>query len=134
MSIRPKRCLTFGLLWTVLMGPVPAQPGPAPEGTWQESETYGGTVRGTWIFNPATQTFRARWQNGSDAILRLEQYDSDRIVVSRVDSSGPTAGLRVRYEGQRVESGFVGQVTWFWQDQARRGSWSLRPPLETRRP
>ena len=117
------------ILTLSVFGSVWADP---PAGVWDESESYGGAIRGTWNFSPATRSFQARWNNGSDAILRLEHYDENQIVITRVESSGPSSGLNVRYEGQRCNGGYSGQVTWMWQDQARRGTWSVQLPKPER--
>lgn len=123
------KCIAFMLFLTA--SAVADSP---PAGLWQEQENYAGVVRGNWTFNPTTRTFQARWSNGSEAQLRLEELDANHIVITRVDSTGPCAGLRVRYEGQPAEQGYSGQVTWYWSDQARRGTWSVRLPEEARKP
>ncbi len=61
-------------------------------------------------------------------MLRLESFDAQHIVITRLDSTGPTAGLHVRYQGVRTSDGYAGDVTWCWLDQARRGTWSVRLP------
>ena len=116
------------LFWALIVSTALAD---LPAGSWKATENFGGKVEGTWIFNPATRSFQARWRNGSDAILQLQSYDGQQIVITRRDASGPTAGLNVRYEGRATAQGFAGQVLWTWADQARRGTWSVQlPPPE----
>lgn len=105
-----------------------AAPLAPPAGTWQSTENYAGPLRANWLYQPATRTFQASWQNGTRALLCLDEFDERHVVISRYDTSGPTAGLRVRYEGLRTASGYSGQVTWLWLDQARRGTWSVTLP------
>lgn len=119
-----KSLLVFLLLLT---GLAVAEP---PAGLWLEEERHGGLVRGKWTYLPAARVFRAIWSNGSEAELRLEQYDDNHIVITRADTNGPCAGLRARYEGTRSDRGYSGQVTWTWLDQARRGTWSVTLPPE----
>jgi len=111
----------FLLCWLLSGAAAWAEP---PAGVWEETETYGAALRGSWNFSPATRTFQARWDNGSNALLRLEQYDDRHIVITRADSNG----LNARYEGVRGPQGYTGQVTWTWLDQARRGTWSVQFP------
>ena len=115
------------LALALLAGPALAEP---PAGSWQATENFEGEVLSNWNFYPATQTFQARWSNGNEAVLHLDSYDQEHIVITRVDSTGPTAGLRVRYEGRRSPQGYSGQVLWCWLDQARRGSWSVKLPVD----
>ena len=120
------------LFWALLLSAAFAD---LPAGTWKASENFGGKVEGTWRYNPATRSFQAHWRNGSDAVLQLQSYDGNRIVITRTDASGPTAGLNVRYEGTATSDGFAGQVLWTWSDQARRGTWSVQlPPPERKAP
>ncbi len=117
-------------LFLLMMVPVLAAALTPPAGTWQSLESYAGPMRSNWVFQPTTRTFQASWSNGNSAVLKLDAFDEQHIVVSRVDSTGPTAGLRVRYEGVRTAAGYSGQVTWCWLDQARRGNWTLQLPPE----
>lgn len=123
-----KTALIWGLLISAALADLPA-------GTWKASENFGGKVEGTWLYNPATRSFQARWRNGSEAVLRLQSYDGNRIVITRTEATGPTAGLNVRYEGTASGDGFTGQVLWTWADQARRGTWSVQlPPPQRKSP
>lgn len=105
-----------------------------PSGLWKVRENYAGPTDATWRFLPATRTFEARGRAG-DALLRLESFDGNHIVITRQETTGPTAGLNVRYEGFKTADGFAGQVIWSWQDQARRGTWSATlPPTQPVKP
>lgn len=101
-----------------------------PAGEWKVTERFEVPIQGNWIYQPATQTFQARWKNGSTAQLKLERFEPDSIVITRYDGSGPTAGLRVRYEGRRQGPEVKGTVLWSWSDQVRRGTWSAVLPAE----
>ncbi len=101
-----------------------------PAGVWNAIESFGGPIYSRWTFQPATGSFQARWNNGNQATLKLEAFDPQRIVVTRYDANGPTAGLRVRYEGLRSENGYKGDVTWYWQGRPQRGQWSIEMPPE----
>ncbi|MBT9584020.1 hypothetical protein IV102_11830 [bacterium] len=101
-----------------------------PAGEWKVTERFEVPMQGTWMHQPATQTFQARWKNGSAATLRLERFEPESVVITRYDDSGPTAGLRVRYEGRRQGPSVQGTVLWSWSDQVRRGTWSAVLPAE----
>lgn len=101
-----------------------------PAGVWNAVELFSGPIYSRWTFQPATRTFQARWNNGNQANLILEAFDQEKIVITRHDANGPTAGLRVRYEGLRNGDGYKGDVTWYWQGQPQRGQWSIQMPAE----
>lgn len=101
-----------------------------PAGIYTCIEFQGGPIRSNWTYQPDTRSFLARWPNGNQATLKVEIFEEQHIVVTRCDASGPTAGLRVRYEGLRQGAGYTGSVLWCWQDQAQRGNWTLQLPAE----
>lgn len=105
-----------------------------PTGIYTSLESNGGPIRSQWTYQPETRSFLARWPNGNQATLKVEVFEAERIVVTRCEASGPNAGLRVRYEGQRQGEGYSGSVLWCWQEQAQRGHWSLQLPAEVTRP
>lgn len=117
------------LCWFLLaLGAHAAEPSALPAGVWSVSETSGATIRGSWAFLPATSSFEAHWLNGTSARLRLEAWDGTRLRITRLDTLGPTAGLRTVYEGQRSGSWVEGTVTWYWPGGSRRGLWTARLP------
>jgi len=108
-----------------------AQPAPSlPEGMWSVSETSGSIVQGHWHYRSGSQLLQARWQNGTQAVLRLDAWDGQRIQISRLDASGPTTGLRAVYSGVRQGSLIQGQVHWYWPGGHRQGKWTVQLPSE----
>jgi hypothetical protein len=71
------------------------------------------------VNNCATWTFlgsqgNGKWPSGAEASLIVENPDPDNIVIRRADSSGPTAGLTVRYTGRRHGDHIGGEFTSSW--------------------
>lgn len=87
-------------------------------------ESNTGTVCGVWTLSGDT-AYDAEWQQGSRAVLRIERFDEDTVVLIRRDtpnstSAGMTAVYRGRVDGDAVASG---QVTWTIQGQTFSGTW-----------
>jgi len=81
-------------------------------GTWFECE---GQHCGQWVWNEQAQEFDAVWSGGVKATIKIKQYNGSKVVLSRVDQDGVSAGLTATYEGSINGDKAEGTVTWFWQ-------------------
>ena len=88
----------------------------------RECETYTSEICGTWTLEG--DHFNADWDNGATATIKVEKWDTTGVVLTRYDSTGSSAGLSARYEGQlngnTIENGVV---TWTWNDNTWSGTW-----------
>lgn len=119
--------------WTCFTGavaaPVTAPTPPPITGTdrlgqvWDECETYGAQICGTWTRQGAGDAWQARWSNGATAQLTITATPAGEVTVTRADTGSP---LRARYVG-RFDAAFTtitGTVDW-WGDALgpRSGTW-----------
>lgn len=81
-------------------------------GTWQQCETWERQICGTWTWDATKQQFNASWGSVAVAVLKLEQFDQNQVVLSRFDPSDPVNGMRARYVGKRNGNVITGTVTW----------------------
>jgi hypothetical protein len=81
-------------------------------GTWSECE---GQHCGQWVWNDQAQEFDAVWTGGAKGTIKVKQNDGSRVVLSRVDQDGVSAGLTANYEGTITGNTIEGTVTWYWQ-------------------
>lgn len=87
-------------------------------------ETNTATVCGTWTLSGDT-AYDAEWQQGSRAVIRIERFTEDTVVLVRQDKPGSTsAGMTAVYRG-RVDGDVVasGEVTWTIDGQTFSGTW-----------
>ena len=66
-----------------------------------------------WVFNGAEGTATSP-ANPAGSRITIERFDSDSIVVRRVDEAGPTAGLTALYTGTVHGTHMVGTVQRSW--------------------
>jgi hypothetical protein len=106
----------------------PLTPASSISGTWFECE---GQHCGQWIWNQQAQQFDAVWSGGAKGTIKVKQNDGSKVVLSRVDQDGVSAGLTANYEGTITGNKIEGTVTWFWQifdgGQAQ-GTWKATIP------
>ncbi len=95
---------------------------------FRECETSGTeTICGTWVVQG--NTINARWENGAAAVLTIERWDSDGVVITRYDPEGASAGLSAHYEGKLDAYNNIvdGRVTWDWKGSSWSGTWDAEP-------
>ena len=68
-----------------------------------------------WVFN-GTEGTASSPANPAGSRVTIERFDSDSIVVRRVDEAGPTAGLTALYTGTVHGTHMSGTVQWSWPD------------------
>lgn len=95
---------------------------------WKIRETGDRAATATWTWDKKKKRFRGRWSDGSVGYLYARRGDKGHITLSRYDPSGPTAGLRARYEGALTGSTFHGTVEYTWNNKVTRGSWQAYRP------
>jgi hypothetical protein len=88
-----------------------------------ECETYTSEICGTWTLEG--DHFNAKWENGATAILKVQNWDANQVVLNRYDSEGASSGLSARYEG-KINGNTIedGSVTWTWQGSTWSGTWN----------
>ncbi|HET7234628.1 MAG TPA: hypothetical protein VFJ16_31740 [Longimicrobium sp.] len=88
-----------------------------------QCERYAVEVCGTWTLQPGG-TYRARWNDGATATIRVMELSDTRMVASRVDDD-PRRRTAV-YEGSVADRSLVssGSVGWTTGRESRVGSWS----------
>ena len=67
----------------------------------------------TWVFNGVEGTATSP-ANPAGSRVTIEKFDSDAIVVRRVDDAGPTAGLTAVYTGTVNGTHMIGTVQRSW--------------------
>ena len=70
-----------------------------------------------WTFN-GTEGTASSPASLSGSHLTIEKFDSDSIVVRRVDMGGPTTGLAAVYTGSVRGTYISGTVQWYWPDHS----------------
>lgn len=87
-------------------------------------ETNTGTVCGTWTLRGDT-AYDAEWQQGASAVIRIERFTEDTVVLVRTDKPNSTsAGMTAVYRGRvRRDAVVDGQVTWTLQGRTFSGTW-----------
>jgi hypothetical protein len=73
----------------------------------------GAQMDTTWTFN-GTAGSAASAANPSGSRLTIDKFDSDAIVVERVDDAGPTPGLTATYTGTVHGTQIAGTVQYSW--------------------
>jgi hypothetical protein len=66
-----------------------------------------------WTLN-GTEGTATSPDNQSGSRITIEKFDSDSIVVRRVDDSGPTSGMTSIYTGAVHGTNIIGTVNWTW--------------------
>lgn len=90
----------------------------------QETESSSaGTYFGTLV-SSGDGEYSARWSNGALATFRVTYFDGRRIVLSRYDYAGASAGLVGTYEGIMVGNTVQGQTTWTLRGSTWNGTFS----------
>jgi len=69
----------------------------------------------SWSFNGTAGTITSP-TDATGAQLTIESMDGEKIVIHRVDSSGPTAGRSGTYTGTIQGSHINGTVEWVWPE------------------
>jgi len=111
----------------------------APKVISMEEHNSKGSFTGTWTWDG--EVYQAKWSNGATAILNLEKYDRNSIVITRHDTAGPSKGLNARYEARvgptepsddgTVRSIVDGTASWtFANGRNITGTWSGRLSLK----
>jgi hypothetical protein len=77
-----------------------------------------------WTWDRQNKRFEGRWNNGSRGHIRLKELDKNKVVFTRVDPAGRTAGLKARYVGTFQGKTIKGTVHWTYKGQTARGTWS----------
>src|SRR5215203_923897 len=75
-------------------------------------EGTGQMTCGTWTFTGIEGT--GRWSNGAAANLTIQQFDPNRVIIRRTDTSGNSVGLTAIYIGQQHGQRVEGKVKWTW--------------------
>jgi hypothetical protein len=78
---------------------------------------------GEWSWNG--REYEGHWENGIVATLRVQHLAADGILITRVDSAGPSPGLTATYtgtlDGDRVSDG---KVVWVFKGRSYTGTWT----------
>jgi hypothetical protein len=82
---------------------VAAAPQPAYPPSMQVCE-QGGCA--TWVWDGAH--YNANWSNGAISILTVVKWDSDAVIISRLDPAGASAGNIATYTGRIVGPNAIG--------------------------
>lgn len=90
----------------------------------RECESYQGTVCGTWTLRG--NQFHAEWTNGAKAVLTVEKFDNDQIIITRSDTeSSASRGFTARYTGKLSGNQIVeGIVSWTHNGRTWSGTWT----------
>ncbi len=92
-----------------------------PGDVLNECETSTSTICGK--FTREGNSFKAEWANGAKATLSIERFDST-VILNRYDQEGASTGLSARYVGERTGNRIEGDVTWTWNEQSWKGTWT----------
>lgn len=88
----------------------------------EQCETFTEQVCGTWTLRP-DGTYRAEWDDGATATIRVNEFSGTHIWATRVDNDprGVTADYAASVADGRVVGG---SVWWAGNRGARTGNWS----------
>lgn len=94
----------------------------------RQCETYNSTISGDWVWDSTSQCYKAKWENTAESDILVEKYTRSKIVFTRNDKAGQSAGLTARYEGSWDvgKQEFSGIVTWTWNGTKWKGTWRAR--------
>jgi hypothetical protein len=101
------RTLLAGLLGALMSGAVAAEQ-PLPVRILESEQS----VIGEWVFSG--RTGKAVWANGVAAELTIEQYDAERVIIRRRDTTAITHDLTAVYTGKLQGAHVSGQVVYTW--------------------
>ena len=73
------------------------------------TECEGGSACSTWAFLGSQGN--GQWPSGETADLSVQHFDADSVIIRRVDSNGPSAGLTAVYRGTRHGDRVAGKFT-----------------------
>ena len=90
---------------------------------WRVTETGNRTYIADWSYDKDHKRFQGRWTNGSEAVLKVKKLDQKRIVLTRTDKEGMTAGLTARYVGRESGNLVKGTVEWTFNGETTHGTW-----------
>jgi hypothetical protein len=77
----------------------------------------------TWKWNG--KQFDGRWPNGRVGQMTVERFDSDGVVITRVDQTGASPGLTATYMGKLHGDGTIqGTAVWVLNGKSVRGTWT----------
>ena len=127
------------LLWVVVLpaavtsaqtpekSPVPQVQIPSVLMECEESQCAGGKSESTWTFHGSIG--QAGWSDGAIAVLVVERFDADGIVIQRIDlptstSYGLTAVYQGTLHGKRIEGTVARSWTGHWDGQQPSAKWS----------
>jgi hypothetical protein len=93
-------------------------------GVINECESYGGTVCGTWTLRGSQ--LDANWSNGAKAVLTIEKFDNEQVIITRTDTSASfSRGFSARYTGKLAGNSITdGKVTWNDGGRTWSGTWT----------
>ena len=89
----------------------------------ETESSISGTFYGTLVSDGAGG-YSARWGNGALATFRVTYFDGRRIILSRYDYAGASAGLRGTYDGIVVGNTIRGRTTWTHKGSTWNGTFS----------
>lgn len=109
---------------------IPTQPPPPPPppvtipNVMKECEGVGAMACGTWTRQG--NQFQASWENGAKAMLVIEQFDNNQVIITRNDTADSfSKNLSARYTGKLSGNSIVdGKVTWTQNGRTWSGTWS----------
>jgi len=85
-------------------------------------ETNTATLCSTWTL--ADSVYNARWEQGSQAVIRVGHFSADSVRFEREDPAGTSSGTRAVYQGTVSERTSAGIVTWTLGGTSFSGTWS----------
>jgi len=74
---------------------------------------------------PSGNQFEAKWSNGAQAVLTIEKFDSEGVIITRRDSSESVSqNFGAVYTGKISGNSISGEVTFTQNGQSWDGTWS----------
>ena len=69
--------------------------------------------------------YAATWAQGSQAVVEVERFGADGMLLRRTNSAGTTPGMQAVYAGTVMNGDVIrgGTVTWTTSGQTFSGTW-----------
>jgi hypothetical protein len=89
--------------------------------TIRACETNTARLCSNWTL--ADSIYNARWDQGSEAVIRVGHFSADSVRFVRDDPAGTSSGLRAVYQGRVNQRTAAGVVTWTTGGISFSGTW-----------
>ena len=78
-----------------------------------------------WTRRGQAAVYDAHWEYGIVSVLTIERFDLGDVLIRRVDTMGPTTGMKVEYRGRRSATDIIdGTFGGVFNNKVFKGTWT----------